>query len=114
MEEKRLISNAFSLNMLAVGATEVCLTVRKLTKLEAEVVADDGYRSVIGHADTAAVFGEELNRTFPVNRETVTLDVGDSLLVGQYRGPRLPEGATTLPEGATIEWFLVEVLDPLL
>lgn len=31
----------------------------------------------------------------------------DAALIGQYIGPRLPEGATELPAGATIEWWLV-------
>lgn len=30
-------------------------------------------------------------------------------LVGQYSGPRLPEGAKTLPEGAVIRWVTVYV-----
>ena len=27
--------------------------------------------------------------------------------MGQYSGPRLPEGSTSLPEGATIKWYLI-------
>jgi hypothetical protein len=29
--------------------------------------------------------------------------------VGQYTGPRLPEGSKTLPEGASVEWLFVTV-----
>lgn len=43
----------------------------------------------------------------PVNRASYTLVPGEKLLVAQYKGPRLPEGATKLPEGATIEFYLV-------
>jgi hypothetical protein len=39
----------------------------------------------------------------------VSLVPGDRVLVGQYSGTRLPEGATTLPEGATIRWLVVSV-----
>ena len=63
--------------------------------------------SVVGHADTAAVFSTVLGRDVPYNRATIKLADGDHLLVGQYIGPRLPEGATSLPEGATIEWWIV-------
>lgn len=63
--------------------------------------------SVVGHADTAAVFAAVLGRPVAVNRATIKLEKGHCLLVGQYIGPRLPEGATTLPEGATIEWWVV-------
>ena len=63
--------------------------------------------SAVGHADTAAVFAAVLGRPVAVNRATIKLAPGQCLLVGQYIGPRLPEGATTLPEGATIEWWVV-------
>ena len=43
----------------------------------------------------------------PVNRKSIKLGSGDILLVGQYVGPRLPEGATELPENATIEWWAI-------
>jgi len=36
----------------------------------------------------------------------------DALLVAQCRGPRLPEGATELPPGAILEFWLVEVAGP--
>ena len=63
--------------------------------------------SVIGHADTAATFSTVLDRQLAVNRTSIKLAEGERLLVGQYIGPRLPEGATSLPEGATIEWWVI-------
>lgn len=65
--------------------------------------------SAVGHASTAAVFSDALGVTIPANRLTVQVQPGDLLIIGQYSGPRLEEGATTLPEGATIRWFSVEV-----
>ena len=91
----RYISNAFSLNMVPVHL---------LSRLRFE----EGYEpnpaalvSVVGHADTAALLG------VPCNRQTLTLDEGDILVVAQYKGPRLPEGTTVLPEGARFDWVLV-------
>jgi hypothetical protein len=63
--------------------------------------------SAVGHADTAVIFAHILGRPIAVNRVNVKLGKFDMLLVGQYIGPRLPEGATTLPEGARIEWWIV-------
>jgi hypothetical protein len=63
--------------------------------------------SAVGHADTAAVFSSILDRAIEPNRISVKLTRDDMAIVGQYVGPRLPEGATTLPEGAAIEWWLV-------
>jgi len=60
--------------------------------------------SAIGHADTARVLG------VPMNRINVTLRKGDTAFVAQLQGGRLPEGATTLPEGSTFKFIKVEVL----
>lgn len=65
-------------------------------------LADGEWVSGVGHADTAAVFSSELGLPVECNRMSVTLQPGDRVLVGQYTGPRLPEGAT-------IQWWLVKV-----
>jgi hypothetical protein len=65
--------------------------------------------SAVGHADTAAVLSHTLGVPVPVSRVSVTLEAGKEAVVAQFVGPRLPEGATALPEGATIKWFLVRV-----
>ena len=102
--------NAFSLNMI-VGNADI--VVREITRGMAASLAD-ACTSAVGHADTAAVFSSVLGVEIPCNRVTVALKDGDVALVGQYSGPRLPEGATTLPEGAAIKWVVVGVHAPLL
>ena len=104
------ILNAFSLNML-VGNADI--VVREITQGVAASLAS-GCTSAVGHADTAAVFEAVLGVPVPCNRATVALTEGDVALVGQYSGPRLPEGATTLPEGAAIKWMVVAVKEPFL
>ena len=102
--------NAFSLNMI-VGNADI--VVREITQVTAASLAAT-CTSAVGHADTAAVFSSVLGVEIPCNRATVALKEGDVALVGQYSGPRLPEGATLLPEGATIKWVVVAVKEPLL
>lgn len=110
------VLNAFSLSMLQSDSMwmDKRLAVRHLAEDEAkrllEVCHEAKYRIVsgVGHADTARVFSGILKAEVPMNRVSVTFDGGDLLLVGQYSGPRLPEGATELPEGATIKWFTVQ------
>ena len=103
------ITNAFSLNMIS---DRVCAagraSFREISVSEAIELAQR-LESAVGHPDTAAVFTDVLGSEVKVNRMMIALNEGDSLLVGQYRGPRLPEGAKTLPEGATIKWYLVEI-----
>ena len=105
-----LLLNAFSLNML-VGNADI--VVREVSQKVAACLAD-ACVSAVGHADTAAVFSNVLGVEIPCNRATVALRDGDVALVGQYSGPRLPEGATSLPEGATIKWVVVGVNAPAL
>ena len=102
--------NAFSLNMI-VGNADIA--VREVSQKVAACLAD-ACTSAVGHADTAAVFSSVLGVEIPCNRATVALKDGDVALVGQYSGPRLPEGATSLPEGAAIKWMVVGVRRPSL
>ena len=99
------ILNAFSLNMLDGNAD---IIVQEISQAVVASLAAD-CTSAVGHADTAAVFSSVLGVTVPCNRATVALKEGDLALVGQYSGPRLPEGATSLPEGAAIKWLVVGV-----
>jgi hypothetical protein len=103
------VTNAFSINMLPQKS--VCFVeFYKLTTEEARhIIAEYPFRSYIGHADIAALASQLLGVQIEVNRETLTLQGGDHLLVIQYRGPRLPEGATQLPEGAQIEFWLAYI-----
>lgn len=110
------ILNAFSLSMLQANSlwTDNRLAIRHLADDEArrllEVCAEAKYRLVsgVGHADTARVFSNILGTEVPMNRVSIDFGGGDLLLIGQYSGPRLPEGATELPEGAAIRWFTVQ------
>ena len=123
-----LVLNAISLNMIPRGVTGNLL-ILPLTKekLEEIVQRPDHWgdlESAIGHADTAALFektlveilakappeklrnGEVPTIKLPANRVNVEL-TSAPVIVGQYIGPKLPEGCTTLPEGAEIDWIFV-------
>lgn len=104
-----IITNAFSLNMLG-GAEHSSVEITRIsTTYAADMLRADGVESAIGHADTASVVSSHLGLEVPAVRSTLTLSAGATLIVAQYSGPRLPEGATTLPEGASIIYYLVEV-----
>lgn len=117
---KIIICNAFSLSMLdrdkqsgrdAMDGVRVPRPVSDETLTEYCRLILDGsieFESAVGHADTAAVFANELGLPIQVNRVSVKLtDHETRALIGQYVGPRLPEGTKTLPEGAAIEWWIV-------
>ena len=110
-----VLVNAFSLQMLE---GDVTTTVRVIPcNLEvAREIWNSGFDDpetqmvcAIGHADTARIVGDLLECTLAPKRVSIKARSTDTLLVAQYIGPRLPEGATELPEGARIEFFEVRI-----
>lgn len=76
----------------------------KIQSTTPEQALDPANVSVVGHPDTARVLGVAFNRT------SIHLHKGDILYVAQLRGGRLPEGATTLPDGFTFSYEKVTIL----
>ena len=99
---KVFIGNAFSLQMVADNAIIAKVEVSP-EEIPTEAV------SIIGHADTAAVVSSILGRNVPCNRASVMLDDEDTLYVAQIVGGRLPEGATTIPDGMEIKFYRITV-----
>jgi hypothetical protein len=108
MSGKFYIANAFSLAMLPRGQHDV-----QVVDLDGPGHLDglEGAESVVGHADTAAIFTSELGIEvkFRADRPSIILEPGDRVLVGQFMGGRLPEGATKLPTGVSMRWMMVSV-----
>ena len=100
----RYIGNAFSLQMIPAGGN---INVSPLNTLT--IGSSDwqkilsGRESIVGHEDIAKVLGVSCNRT------SVTLQPGDSLLVAQVTGGRLPVGCTQLPAECGIAFYMVYV-----
>ncbi len=86
--------NAFSLQMVEAPCS---ITVEEVASLP------DGLVSAIGHKDTAAVLGVEMNRI------EVHLATGDTAFVAQLTGGRLPEGSTTLPDGFRFRFYKITI-----
>ena len=114
---RNVISNAFSISMLSglvpplkdgtwSASNGVGLPI-SLKEISPSDVPSDCI-SVVGHADTAAILTGMLGFEVPFNRVSFTAQHGDKIYVAQYSGPRLPEGATKLPDGAMIRFYLIE------
>ena len=99
---KVYLGNAFSLQMVADNAI-IC----KVEVAPKEI--PEGAVSIIGHADTATVVGSIIGRDIPCNRASVMLSDEDVLYVAQVVGGRLPEGATTIPDGMEIKFYRITV-----
>lgn len=104
--------NALSGNMVSPNREHMI----RMKPISAEQVAGllgrSEWISAVGHADFAALLSRLLGIEVPTARINVDLKTGDRAVLAQYSGPRLPEGATALPEGAAIIFFQVDMLDP--
>ncbi len=105
------IANAFSLQMIQSAAAKIAVS-----KVTAEYVKEYLYGrwaevvSAIGHADTARVVAGLLESDrVTANRINVALQPNDLLVVAQVTGGRLPEGATELPEGVSLQFYFVRL-----
>jgi hypothetical protein len=112
-----MLLNAFSLNMLENLSSDVSFSqlysaeeAKVLLMCLAEEAGSAGIiDSAVGDAYDAAIYALILGIPVPIKRVNVTLKKGDRFVVGQYIGPRLEEGATSLPEGAVIKWVAGKV-----
>ena len=85
----------------------VNIRVLRLSREEAQMVLRGEFKSIVGHHDTCNIIEKELGIKVEYNRASTKLDINDACVVAQYMGPRLPEGATTLPKDAHIQWMLL-------
>lgn len=106
---KKIISNAFAAKMLSLSGVEVNVSFKRIGLEEAKTFAQNA-ESSIGHQDAADRMSMQLGMNVVVNRRDDILASGDQVLLEQYTGPRLAEGTTSLPEGASSTWILVTVL----
>ena len=100
---KKFLTNAFSIQMLQKGG------LVSFEEIDPADIPSD-VTSAIGHADTAAVLTNMLGFPVPMNRINVALDENTELYVAQLVGGRLPEGATTLPEGFSFKFYRVTIV----
>ena len=101
--------NAFSVNQLSTFPARV--RFEELSCEEARGLLRGGFVSAVGHEQTVALYERILGLTIPLERISISLKPGSWALLGQYRRPRLTEGTTELPLGASIHWYRIDVED---
>ena len=99
------VLNAFSFQMVGAAGHLEWETIP--SEAASQLLRKEGVDSYIGHVDTAAVVSNELDVEVPFARRFATLSPGERALIAQVKGGRLPEGATSLPEGMRVEFLLV-------
>ena len=117
-----VLCNAFSINMLnrRVGARNISFIPIPRVVAWALVIKENA-TCAIGHEDMARMVAIDLDMpeyaeewaAIARTRPTVSAE-DNSLIVAQYRGGRLPAGATELPPGIMIEYWYVYTTDLLL
>lgn len=107
---RTILCNAFSLQMLDLDCANK-VHIRPLSQTETAVILRlrKGFESAIGHESTADVLSNKLKLEVKTNRANIKLDGDTELIVAQFVGGRLPEGATTLPDNMQIKFVLVRL-----
>ena len=102
MTDKVFLVNAFTPNMLTsetlIDGFET--SFEPISKEEAMNLMTD---SAIGHEDFAEALGVEFNRI------SLQLNKGDTILLAQRIGERLPEGTTTLTGDVEVVFLKVTI-----
>lgn len=107
MKKKIKVLNGFPMGAMPEEAEIISYEV-KLEKAK-KLVVSNWYESYVGHADTASILTQMLGVPIEFNRCSAVFEIGDIILTCAYTGPRLPEGATSLPEGAKFRFFISEI-----
>ena len=97
--------NAFSLQMRT--SAEGSIYWEEISVEDVRRLLADGIDSYVGHVDMANVISSVLGLPVPAQRRYGKINKGETIVVAQYDGGRLPEGATELPEGAKIVFLKV-------
>lgn len=104
---RKIIVNAFSMGSMIPDNEMTVIRRKKITPDMIPACAE----SAVGHKDTARVLSGILGFEVKPNRVSLCVDESDVLYLAQLVGERLPEGATTLPEGAHFEFYEVTFRD---
>ena len=100
-----LLSNAFSLQMIDLSKPG-SISVKPLSVNEAiAIFKENGLESCVGHAEAAAKLSAILGIDVIMNRKSTLLSTGQSIVVAQVTGGRLPEGATMVPAEYEIKFL---------
>lgn len=108
-----ILANAFSIQMLTeLSEGWIPVTFQEISIDDVKKLLSDGFVSAIGHQDTAAVVSNLLGMEVPANRISVELkNLNDIIIIAQVMGGRLPEGATTIPEGMSIKFVKAQIMN---
>lgn len=99
---KKIISNAFGISMLPVAPHNFV----RLSRITSDKIPAN-VESAIDRADIAKVVSGILGFKVEPNHVRIRLKAGDILYVVRYVGKKIPKGATTLPDGAVLEFYEV-------
>ena len=108
-----LLNCSFNLNM--IENLENVKTVKTISSIIEEetfknLLEKENPENYIGHADLVNVLNSSLGVNLKAERKTLKVKGNEErIIIVQYIGERLPEGATKLPEKAKIKFVFEEV-----
>jgi len=85
---------------------EAQLSVKRIDTNEVRSRTAQGVQSCVTNPELSRILSQMLSVNIGQNRPE-QLNVGESCLLAQYEGERIPEGAQTLPVNGRVNWFLI-------
>ena len=96
----KIITNAITHNMFIPHLKEWTLKNEVISSDDVKGELGSEFVNACGHSTD--LINELTGLELVKNRITNKANIGDTIIVAQYNGPRLEEGATSLPEGASL------------
>ena len=100
------LANLFDMYMLWGNST---VKFTKITLDKTKELLDDNVESYINDKSLANVLLNQFDIPVVENPWCFIAEKNEKFIIADYRGPTLSENATSLPEGAKITFWLVEV-----
>lgn len=103
------ISNNFSLNMLESLNVNILVYDKAKPSFVLDVINSKPI-SYISSKTLLSLINTDLETSFEVNSDSLSLKENDVLYVIQYIGPKLEDGETILPEEAKFKYIKIKIV----
>lgn len=117
MQHEIYVSGSFSMKMFPLSEEGTAFNIRTMTgeEVKAYLKGEDGtlrpnVKFSFRNAILANIVSDIVDHKIKPNHDNISLGESDVLIFANYRGSRIPEGATKLPKGTALHWYKIETI----
>jgi len=115
--KKTYLTNAFSFNMVdQIGTVEFDMLVDVVTSSAMREHVEDSVKEgslciSMSNQATCDLLNAIIGGSIAPEKGNVDAKIGDTVLIMQYNGPRLYNGAKNIPEGGKVRFYKVQIAE---